>query len=133
MAFAAQTNAIPPIAWLLFVTSLLWTLTYDTQYAMTDREDDVSIGIKSTAILFGTEDRWILGLIQIAIIALLLIIGATLSLHYWYYFGVIVAASLSVYQQYLMRDRNPQSCFRAFLNKNWFCFAIFLGIFFSYL
>ncbi len=133
MAFAAQTNQIPPIAWLLFITSVLWAITYDTEYAMTDREDDAKIGIKSTAILFGANDRWIIGLIQIILIALLLMIGRYLGLHYWYYLGVTVAAGFSIYQQRLIRNRDPKSCFRAFLNNNWFGFAIFAGIFLSYL
>ena len=132
MAFAAELNTIPPIGWLLFVISVLWTITYDTEYAMTDREDDINIGIKSTAILFGEHDRWILGMIQIDIVSLLSVVGAHLGLNYWYYIGVAVATLLSIYQQRLIRHRDPQYCLRAFVNNNWFGLAIFMGIFLSY-
>ncbi len=133
MAFAAETNHVPPIAWLMFATTVLWTITYDTEYAMTDREDDMKIGVKSTAILFGMFDRWVLGTLQIAVITLLFIIGNHLQLSIWYYYGVGIAAILSVYQQFLIRNRDPSSCLRAFLNNHWFGFAIFIGIFLSYL
>jgi len=127
MAFTAITNQIPNIAWLMFATSVLWTITYDTEYAMTDRADDLKIGIKSTAILFGRHDRRVIGCIQIVMLLLLLIIGHQLQLNIYYYLGITAAAVLSIYHQYLIRNRDPQSCFRAFLNNNWIGLAIFLG------
>jgi 4-hydroxybenzoate polyprenyltransferase len=128
MAFAAQTNSIPPIVWWLFITNVLWTVAYDTMYAMVDREDDLVIGVKSTAILFGQADKMIIAGLQIGVLLLLLWIGQHENLGILYYLGLLVASGLAIYQQWLIKDRNPQQCFQAFLNNNWFGAAIFVGI-----
>jgi len=128
MAFAAQTNSIPPIVWWLFITNVLWAVAYDTMYAMVDREDDLVIGVKSTAILFGQADKMIIAGLQIGVLLLLLWIGQHENLGILYYIGLLVASGLAIYQQWLIKDRNPQQCFQAFLNNNWFGAAIFSGI-----
>jgi 4-hydroxybenzoate polyprenyltransferase len=133
MAFAAQTNSLPPIAWLMFTATVLWATAYDTIYAMIDRDDDIALGVKSTAILFGDLDRKIIGLIQAMLLACLLMIGLQAELGLYYYLGVGFAACLAVYQQYLIRFRDRDGCFRAFLNNNWFGAAVFLGILLDYL
>ena len=128
MAWAAQANALPPIVWLVFAINLLWTIAYDTQYAMVDRDDDLRIGIKSTAILFGRFDKLMIGVLQL--ISLLLLIG----LGYWaqlttaYYWGVFIAAAFFVYQQRLITERERQACFQAFLNNNYVGMAIAVGL-----
>jgi 4-hydroxybenzoate polyprenyltransferase len=128
MSFAAQTGAVPALAWLLFVAVVLWAVAYDTIYAMVDREDDLRIGVKSTAILFGQADRVLVGAIQLSVLALLFIVGKQAQLGLGYYAGLGVAALLAVYQQHLIRERKPKSCFAAFLNNNWFGAAVFAGI-----
>lgn len=132
MAFAAQTNTIPEIAWLLLVATVLWAVAYDTMYAMVDREDDLQVGVKSTAILFDDADRPIIGIIQILMLVVLIIIGKQAELGISYYAGVTIAAALGAYQQYLIKDRKPQNCFQAFLNNNWFGAVIFCGLFIHY-
>jgi len=133
MAFAAQTNAVPPIAWLMFTATVLWATAYDTMYAMVDREDDVALGIKSTAILFGESDRRIIGIIQLMLLVCLLMIGRQAELGLYYYAGVLVAGGLAVYQQFLIRYRDREGCFRAFLNNNWFGAAVFAGMLLDYM
>ena len=133
MAFAAQTGSVPKVAWLLFVATVLWATVYDTMYGMVDREDDIKIGIKSTAVLFGEADRAIIAIIQILFLGALLLIGQAADLGGYYYFGVLLAAALSIYQQYLIRNREPEFCFQAFLNNNWLGAAVFSGIVLHYL
>lgn len=133
MAYAAQTGEIGRVAWLLFIATVLWATAYDTMYGMVDREDDLKIGVKSTAILFGSSDRLIIGLLQLVLLLDLLLIGRTVGLGQYYYFGLLVAAALSLYQQYLIKDRTPALCFQAFLNNNWFGAAVFAGVFLDYL
>jgi 4-hydroxybenzoate polyprenyltransferase len=133
MAFAAQTGSVPPIAWLLFTATVLWATAYDTMYAMVDREDDLVLGVKSTAILFGDADRQIIGIIQVMVLVCLLMIGYQAELGLYYYGGVLVAAALAAYQQGLIRYREREGCFRAFLNNNWFGAAVFLGLLLDYL
>ena len=133
MAFAAQTGTVPQIAWLMFLATLLWATAYDTLYAMVDREDDLALGIKSTAILFGDSDRQIVGLIQVMVLLCLLMIGRQAEMGGIYYIGVLLAGVLVVYQQYLIRFRTREGCFQAFLNNNWFGMVIFLGILFDYM
>lgn len=133
MAFAAQIEALPPVAWLLLIANVLWAVAYDTMYAMVDREDDLRIGVKSTAILFGREDRLIIGVIQILVIGVLILIGINIELGGMYYVGVTAAAALAVYQQYLIKEREPDRCFAAFLNNNWFGAAVFMGLLSHYL
>jgi 4-hydroxybenzoate polyprenyltransferase len=133
MAFAAQTGSVPKVAWLLFVATVLWATVYDTMYGMVDRDDDIKIGVKSTAVLFGEADRIIIAIIQLLFIAALLLIGQAAALGGYYYFGVLLAAALSIYQQYLIRNREPQYCFQAFLNNNWLGAAVFSGLVLHYL
>ncbi len=133
MAFAAQTGAVPQAAWLVFIAAVLWTTIYDTMYAMADREDDLRIGVKSTAILFGENDRLIIAVLQLLLFAVLLLIGARFDLGSGYHAGLAVAAVFAVYQQYLISRRIPRDCFRAFLNNNWFGLAIFCGLIMHYL
>ena len=132
-AFAAQTGSVPQIAWLMFVATVLWATVYDTLYAMVDREDDRVLGLKSTAILFGESDRQIIGMLQMMLLVSLLMIGHQAELGLIYYLGVLLAAGFSGWQQYLIRFREREACFRAFLNNNWFGAVIFLGILFDYM
>ena len=132
MAFAAELNQVPKEAWLVYVATLIWTVAYDTMYAMVDREDDLQVGIKSTAILFGEADRMIIGILQGLAILIMLMLTRHFQLGGWYLSGVAVAALLFVYQQYLIRERLPSHCFRAFLNNNWVGVVIFAGIVLHY-
>lgn len=132
MAFAAQTGTVNRIAWLIFIANLLWTVVFDTIYAMADREYDLKIGLKSTAILFDDADRIMIGSIQGMVLIVLIIIGRQLQLGWLYYISLFVAAGFSVYQQYLIKDRLPDKCVQAFLNNNWFGATIFIGITLSY-
>lgn len=133
MAFAATTNSIPKIAWLLLIANILWVVVYDTIYAMIDREDDLKIGIKSTAILFDDADRFIIGLIQSLVLIALIVIGQQASLNTIYYFSLIIGGCLFLYQLYLIRNRDPKKCMQAFLNNNWFGLVVFIGLFINYL
>lgn len=133
MAFAAQTGAVPPVAWLLFIATVLWASAYDTMYAMADREDDTRIGVKSTAVLFGDADRLIIGVIQAMFFLAMVLVGKQLALSDWYYAGLAIAAALALYQQLLIVYRVPEYCFRAFLNNNWLGAAIFAGLLAHYL
>lgn len=133
MAFAAQTGEVPRVAWLLFVATVLWTTAYDTMYGMVDREDDLKIGVKSTAILFGESDRVVIAVLQLLALGALALAGQAASLDGYYYFGLALAAGLVLYQQYLIREREPAACFRAFLNNHWFGAAVFSGIVLAYL
>ena len=133
MAFAAQTGELPLLAWVLFVAGVLWTTAYDTIYAMVDRDDDLVIGVRSSAILFGRADRGIVAALQFAALALLCAAGLLADLSYWYWLGLGVAAATALHQQYLIRHRDPEDCFRAFLNNNLFGLAVFGGILLDYL
>ncbi|MGR6860129.1 4-hydroxybenzoate octaprenyltransferase [Aliivibrio salmonicida] len=128
MAYAAESNQVPPEAWLLFVINALWTIAYDTQYAMVDRDDDLKIGIKSTAILFGRFDKLIIGLLQLSVLTLLIILGTQLALSSVYYWGVLAAAGFFVYQQWLIKGREREACFKAFLNNNYVGGLVFIAI-----
>ncbi|MFW6191378.1 MAG: 4-hydroxybenzoate octaprenyltransferase [Thiohalospira sp.] len=128
MAWAAQAGEVPPEAWLLFIANLLWTTAYDTMYGMADREEDLKIGVKSTAILFGELDRFWIGILQTAAVIALFLLGLKLQLGAFYYMGITVAAGLAVWHQLLIEDRDPRRCFEAFLHNSWFGFAIFVGI-----
>jgi len=133
MAFAAQTNSVPFVAWLLFIATVTWTVAYDTMYAMVDRKDDLKAGVKSTAILFGENDKRIIGVLQLSTLLLLFIAGVYLGLSTLYYTGLLVAAGFAIHQQRLIVDREEKKCFAAFLNNNWFGLAIFAGLFVHYL
>jgi 4-hydroxybenzoate polyprenyltransferase len=132
MVFSAQLNQVPLLAWWLFFTALLWTVAYDTQYAMTDREDDLKIGVKSTAIFFGHFDKLIIGILQILVVISLSLIGVIEHLNLFYQFGVFAMAGFFIYQQYLIKDRDPTRCFEAFLNNHWAGLVVFVGLFLNY-
>lgn len=132
MAFTAETGELPAAAWLLLLANVIWTVAYDTYYAMADREDDLKIGVKSTAILFGDADRVIiLGLQGLALLCLLLA-GARFELGLYFYLGLAVAAACFAWQFHITRGREPQICFRAFLHNHWAGLAIFIGIVLHY-
>ncbi|TDF36469.1 4-hydroxybenzoate octaprenyltransferase [Alteromonadaceae bacterium M269] len=119
MAFMAIQGEVPLWSWWLYLANLLWTVAYDTQYAMVDREDDLLVGVKSTAILFGQYDRAIIGLLQFVVLAIMGAIGFKLQFNTAYYLLLFVVAALFIYQQYLIRGREREPCFKAFLNNNY--------------
>jgi len=133
MAFAEQAGGVPASAWLLFAAAVLWTMVYDTMYAMVDREDDLAIGVRSSAVLFGRTDRIVVALMQLGSLALLAIVGQLSALGRWYWLGLGMAATLALREQWLIRDREPSACFQAFLNNNYFGMAVFAGIALDYL
>ncbi|UKA06384.1 4-hydroxybenzoate octaprenyltransferase [Photobacterium damselae subsp. damselae] len=128
MAYAAQSGQLPLAAWLLFAANILWTIAYDTQYAMVDRDDDLKIGIKSTAILFGRFDKMIIGMLQLGTLLLLTAVGGVLGLSQIFYWFLLLAAMLFVYQQMLIKQRQREDCFRAFLNNNYVGMVICIGL-----
>jgi len=128
MAWAAEVNELSQLTWLLFTANVLWAVAYDTLYAMVDRDDDLKVGIKSTAILFGDADKAIVGMLQALVILILVIVGHRAELGLFYYLGVTAMAGLFAYHQYLIRDRARDGCFKAFLNNNWAGFAVFAGL-----
>ncbi|MGI9878184.1 4-hydroxybenzoate octaprenyltransferase [Vibrio chagasii] len=132
MAWAAQTNELPSIVWFIFVINALWTIAYDTQYAMVDRDDDLKIGIKSTAILFGRFDKLIVGSLQLVTLAMLIALGMHYHLGDTFYWALLVAGGLFVYQQHLMRHRDRDLCFQAFLNNNYVGMAVTIGLFITF-
>jgi 4-hydroxybenzoate polyprenyltransferase len=128
MAFAAQAGEVPPASWLIYIAVVLWTVAYDTFYAMVDREDDLKIGVKSTAILFGEQDKVITGTLQFLALFALALVGKHFELGGYYKAGLLVAGALFMWQQFLIRNRERDKCFQAFLNNNWVGMAIFIGI-----
>lgn len=128
MVYAAQTETLPPVAGLLFLATVIWAMVYDTMYAMVDREDDLKIGVKSTAILFGELDKIIIGFFQVLLIVTLLLIAQKAELGVFYYLGVLSAVIFSLYQQYLIKERIPAKCMAAFLNNNWLGLVLFVSI-----
>ena len=132
MAFAAQTNSVPNLAWVVMATGVLWAIIYDTEYAMVDRESDISLGLKSTAILFGELDRSFLGTFQIMMLLGLWLIGREAHLGWPYTIALIICGGLAAYQQTLIYQRNPAKCFKAFMNNNWYGSVVFFGIAASY-
>ncbi|MGJ7395797.1 4-hydroxybenzoate octaprenyltransferase [Morganella morganii] len=133
MAFAAVSESLPAECWLLFAVNIVWSVVYDTQYAMVDRNDDLKIGVKSTAILFGRFDKMIIGILQLVMILMLLWIGLMVNLSGIFYWSLLLAGALFVYQQWLMADRERDPCFQAFMNNNYVGFILFLGMLVSYL
>ena len=133
MAYAAQSNTLPEAAWLLLTATVLWATAYDTIYAMIDRDDDLQLGVKSTAILFGEADKVIIAVIQATFLLTLLITGNKLELGGMYYLGLLVAAGLMGYQHKLIKDREPDQCLKAFQHNHWVGVAIFAGIYLHYL
>ncbi len=132
MAFAAQTGRIPELAWLVFGTAMIWAVIYDTFYAMVDREDDKKIGVKSTAILFGEVDLFVIAGLQSLMLVALVLIGYRAELGFWFYLSVGAAAILMAWHQWLARDREPAGCFAAFLNNHLIGLAVFIGIVLHY-
>jgi 4-hydroxybenzoate polyprenyltransferase len=132
MAFAAETGQLTSAAWLILLINVIWSVIYDTLYAMVDRDDDISIGLKSTAILFGRFDLLILRGLKILMITLLVLLGLKLQFSWPWFAGVTVAAGLFVRQQYRVRDRDRDACFKAFLNNNWVGMAIWAGLLIAY-
>jgi 4-hydroxybenzoate polyprenyltransferase len=131
MAFAATRQQIPAIAWYLLIANVLWTISYDTEYAMSDRNEDLKIGIKSTAILFGRYDRLIIGLMQLAMLGILIYIGLLLRISWPFYLSIGIAATLFISHQKSIQQRDPKACFQAFLKNSWVGLVIFLGILLS--
>ncbi|HID5219883.1 TPA: 4-hydroxybenzoate octaprenyltransferase [Providencia stuartii] len=133
MGFSAVSESLPLVCWVLFLVNILWSVIYDTQYAMVDRNDDLKIGVKSTAILFGQYDKLIIGILQIVMIVLLVLVGSLADLGAVYYIALSLSALLFIYQQKLMVDRERAPCFKAFLNNNYVGLILFIGVFLSYL
>ena len=132
MAFAAQTGTTPELAWLVFGAALIWAVIYDTFYAMVDREDDRKLGVKSTAILFGEVDLFVIAGLQALMVAALALVGYRAELGFWYYASVVVAAGLMAWHLWLARDRQPAGCFRAFLQNHYIGMIVFIGIVLHY-
>lgn len=128
MVFAAQTNTVPVMAWLVFIATVIWAVVYDTMYAMVDRDDDLKIGVKSTAILFGDLDKVLIGFFQVLFFIALIMIGQKADLGVIYFMAVFVAFLLAIYHQFLIKDREPVKCMAAFLNNNWLGLVVFIGI-----
>ena len=128
MAFAAQTGGTPELAWLVFGTAVIWAVIYDTFYAMVDREDDIRIGVKSTAVLFGEVDLFVIAGLQLLMLLALTLIGFRAELGFWYYFSVAIAAAMMAWHLWLARDRQPAGCFQAFLKNHQIGMVIFIGI-----
>lgn len=133
MAFAAQINTVPGIGWWLFVAAVIWAMAYDTLYAMVDRDDDLKIGIKSTAILFGRSDLLIVGLLQAVVLLILTYIGLQQGRGGIYLAGLFCAAGFVVYQLWISRHREPAPCLRAFLNNNWLGMTVFVALVIDYI
>lgn len=128
MAFAAQSEAVPAGGWVLFIATLIWALIYDTYYAMVDRDDDLKIGVKSTAVLWGEWDRTFIGIFQFLFYLLLVVVGAMLGLGFFYYLGIAAAVVMSIYHQWITRDRDRESCFKVFMQHNFLGGIIFAGL-----
>ena len=132
MAFAAQTGEVPLVAWVMYLAVMLWALVYDTMYAMVDKDDDLKIGVKSTAILFADKEREIMAVLQLIILALLFWVGQMAGLGFFYYLSLLGAAGLFIYQQKLIFHRKKADCFKAFLNSNWVGLVVFIGLVLDY-
>ena len=132
MAFAAQTGVLPRVCWLLYIAAVIWAAIYDTIYAMIDREDDLRIGVKSSAILFADMDRFLIGIMQLMMLLSLVLAGHSMHFGAWYQAGVLAAALLFLWQQWLIRKREPAGCLRAFLNNQYVGLAVFVGILLEY-
>jgi len=128
MAFAAYQNDIPAEAWVLFIAAAIWPVIYDTFYAMTDRDDDLKAGVKSTAILFNKNDKVIIGFLQVIFLVLMVYVGKIFLLNYYYFISLAITAMLFLYQQIMIKERDPAQCFKAFLHNNWVGLTIFSGI-----
>jgi 4-hydroxybenzoate polyprenyltransferase len=132
MVFMAELGAIPRVAWIIFFAGIIWAAIYDTMYAMVDREDDLKIGVKSSAIVFGDMDRVIIGMLQLLMLFALYLVGTNMEFGYWYNTGLAGAAVFFAWQQWRIRERNPAACFSAFLNNHYVGLSIFIGILLEY-
>jgi 4-hydroxybenzoate polyprenyltransferase len=132
MAFAAQLGALTRVAWLLYFAAVIWAAIYDTIYAMVDREDDLKIGVRSSAILFADMDKFLIGVMQLMMLGALILVGRSMQFGRWYDAGVLAAAALFAWQQWLIRKREPAGCLRAFLNNQYVGLAVFVGILLQY-
>ncbi len=128
MAWAAVSESLPLECWLVFLANICWAVAYDTQYAMVDRDDDIKIGVKSTAILFGRYDKLIIGLLQLATLGLLALVGLLMQLNAFFYWSLLGAAALFLYQQKLIVRRERDACFQGFLNNNYVGLVVFIGV-----
>ena len=133
MAFAAESGAVPRVAWVLYIAAVMWAAIYDTMYAMVDREDDLKVGVKSSAILFADMDKLLIGVMQAMMLFALVLAGRSMKFGQWYDAGVIAAGLLFVYQQWLIRKREPAGCLKAFFNNQYVGAVIFIGIMLQYL
>ncbi|CCK78051.1 MAG: 4-hydroxybenzoate octaprenyltransferase [Oleispira antarctica] len=133
MAFAAQADELPKYVWLIYMANLSWTVAYDTMYAMVDRDDDIKIGVKSTAILFADADKVMIAILQSVTIFCLFLLGSELSLNAFYYLGLLIAIGLMIYQQWLIRARDRSGCFAGFINSHWVGVAVLFGLILAYL
>lgn len=133
MAFAAQAGELPKYIWLMYIANLSWTVAYDTMYAMVDRNDDLKIGVKSTAILFGDADRVMIAILHAISVFCLVLLGSELALGLYYYLGLLVAVGLMVYQHWLIKDRDRAGCFAGFINSHWVGVAVWAGLILSYI
>jgi 4-hydroxybenzoate polyprenyltransferase len=124
---------VPRVAWLLLLANVLWVTVYDTMYAMVDRDDDLKIGVRSTAIVFGDSDRHIIALLQLMTLLCLYLVGRMIHMGWWYYGGLWAGAAFFAYQLWLIRARDRDGCFRGFLNNNYFGMAVFIGMALEYL
>ncbi len=132
MAFAAETGSVPALAWWLLLANIFWTVAYDTEYAMVDREDDLKIGIKTTAILFGKHDVAMVMFCYLAMLVILTAIGKILGFGWPYFLGLVFASGIALFHYTLIRRRNRDQCFKAFLHNNWLGFTVFAGVMFDY-
>ena len=133
MAFAAESGAVPRVAWVLYIAAVMWAAIYDTMYAMVDREDDLKVGVKSSAILFADMDKLLIGVMQVMMLFALVLAGRSMHFGEWYESGIVAAALLFLYQQWLIRKREPAGCLKAFLNNQYVGLVIFVGILLQYL
>jgi 4-hydroxybenzoate polyprenyltransferase len=128
MVFMAELGVIPRVAWIIFFAGIIWAAIYDTMYAMVDRDDDLKIGVKSSAIVFGDMDKLIIGFLQLLMLFTLYLVGTNMEFGYWYNAGLVGAAVFFAWQQWKIRDRKPTSCFDAFLNNHYVGLSVFVGI-----
>jgi 4-hydroxybenzoate polyprenyltransferase len=133
MAFAAESGKLPRVAWVLYIAAVMWAAIYDTMYAMVDREDDLKVGVKSSAILFADMDRMLIGAMQVMMLFALELAGRSMQFGQWYNSGIIAAGALFLYQQWLIRKREPAGCLKAFFNNQYVGMVIFAGILLQYL
>jgi 4-hydroxybenzoate polyprenyltransferase len=133
MAFAAESGSVPRVAWVLYIAAVMWAAIYDTMYAMVDREDDLKVGVKSSAILFADMDKLLIGVMQAMMLFALVLAGRSMKFGHWYDAGVIGAGLLFLYQQWLIRKREPAGCLKAFFNNQYVGAVIFVGIMLQYL